>query len=61
VSGIAGPDGGSDNKPVGMVWFAWKVGNLIEQQEKVFFTGNREEVRKQACCYALHRLLELLS
>lgn len=61
VSGIAGPTGGSDEKPVGTVWFGWKVGNLIEEQEMVCFSGNREEVRQQACCHALSKLIEILN
>jgi nicotinamide-nucleotide amidase len=60
VSGIAGPGGGSDEKPVGTVWFGWKVGNQIEKQHCVCFDGDRGSVREQACCYALQELLLLL-
>lgn len=61
VSGIAGPTGGTDDKPVGTVWFGWKIGNLLEEQERVYFSGDRESVRKQACYHALAKLVELLS
>jgi nicotinamide-nucleotide amidase len=60
VSGIAGPTGGTDDKPVGTVWFGWKIGNLVEEQERVCFSGSREEVRTQASCHALAKLIELL-
>ncbi|MFC1236998.1 CinA family protein [Vibrio sp. F74] len=61
VSGIAGPTGGTEDKPVGTVWFGWKVGNQFEEQEMVCFSGNRERVREQACYHALAKLVELLS
>lgn len=61
VSGIAGPTGGTDEKPVGTVWFGWKIGNATEIQEKVCFSGDRANVRKQACCHALAKLVDLLS
>lgn len=47
VTGIAGPGGGSDEKPVGTVWFAWKVGHLIEAR-RVGFPGDRAQVRTRA-------------
>ncbi len=58
VSGIAGPTGGSDDKPVGTVWFAWDDG--ASQTGHILFAGNRETVRRQAVQHALQRLLELL-
>ena len=56
VSGIAGPDGGSAEKPVGTVWFgiATAAGQGITQRE--CFEGDRESVRRQATAYALNLL-----
>ncbi|MFH7827960.1 nicotinamide-nucleotide amidase [Kluyvera chengduensis] len=56
VSGIAGPDGGSADKPVGTVWFgiATAAGQGITQRE--CFEGDRESVRRQATAYALNLL-----
>ena len=61
VSGIAGPNGGTEQKPVGTVWFGWKIGNDVETQEMMCFSGDRSQVRQQACCHALKRLIELLN
>ena len=52
ISGIAGPDGGSDDKPVGTVWFAW-VGVSTYQTECHCFEGGRQSVREQAIKHAL--------
>jgi nicotinamide-nucleotide amidase len=60
VSGIAGPEGGSADKPVGTVWFAF----ALEQQqlaEKQQFSGSRQQVRQQAVDYGLSRMCTLLS
>lgn len=56
ISGIAGPDGGSDSKPVGTVWFglASVSGQGITRRE--CFDGDREAVRRQATAYALNLL-----
>lgn len=61
VSGIAGPGGGSLDKPVGMVWFAW--GGVVYPMASrcVNFSGNRAEVRTQAVAVALLGMLELLT
>ena len=60
VTGIAGPDGGTVSKPVGMVCFAWAIKNGSVQQQTHFFSGNREAVRQAAVTRALQGLLELL-
>jgi len=53
VSGIAGPDGGSETKPVGTVWLAWAWAGQCEA--RVFaFAGDRQAVRAQAVAAALH-------
>lgn len=56
VSGIAGPDGGSAEKPVGTVWFgvASASGQGVTRPE--CFAGDRESVRRQATAYALNLL-----
>lgn len=57
VSGVAGPDGGSPNKPVGTVWLAWGVGETVTSELR-FFAGNRDEVRRQTVKAALEGLLQ---
>ena len=60
VTGIAGPDGGSAEKPVGTVWLAWSVAGKTVASCFQFF-GDREQVRKQAVQKALEGLLQLMS
>ena len=60
VSGIAGPGGGSDDKPVGTVWFAWAERGAQTQTRLIQFAGDRNEVRHQAVREALEGLLERL-
>lgn len=63
VSGIAGPGGGSRDKPVGLVWFGWaskdNKGELTITSEHRIFNGNREDVRRQAVAHALEGVLDL--
>lgn len=58
VSGVAGPGGGSEEKPVGTVWLAWADGKQIitERQQ---FNGDRQAVRQYTVKAALERLLSL--
>ena len=56
VSGVAGPDGGSPDKPVGTVWLAFGVGEEVTA-ELAHFPGNRDEVRRQTVKAALEGLL----
>ncbi len=61
VSGIAGPDGGTDDKPVGTVWFAFSVrdgGKVDTAAELERFDGDRDAVRRQTVEYALAGLSE---
>jgi nicotinamide-nucleotide amidase len=58
VSGVAGPDGGTPDKPVGTVWFAWANGRETSAVRERF-NGDREEVRRATVAFALRRLLEL--
>jgi nicotinamide-nucleotide amidase len=60
ISGIAGPSGGTAEKPVGTVWIAWALANGAAASEKRVFAGGRREVRQQAVERALRGLLELL-
>jgi len=61
VSGIAGPDGGTPDKPVGTVWFGWAArapGGGTEVRPAVhLLAGNREQVRRQAVAAALRGVL----
>ncbi len=58
VTGIAGPTGGSEAKPVGTVWFGFMVdGRLSSETQR--FTGDRAAVRAQTVRHALARLLAL--
>ena len=57
VSGIAGPDGGSAQKPVGTVWLAWGAGETLTTECR-HFPGNRDEVRRQTVKAALEGLLQ---
>ena len=52
ISGIAGPDGGTADKPVGTVWFGFATKRRIWAKQDQF-SGNREQVRQQAVQYAL--------
>ena len=60
ISGVAGPGGGSPDKPVGTVWFAW--GSGLDQAEAVVrhFEGDRDEVRRQSVLFALQAVTDFL-
>ncbi len=61
VSGVAGPDGGSEDKPVGTVWFAWasRIKDTIDiEAEKRFLKGDREQIRAQTVVLALQGIRE---
>jgi nicotinamide-nucleotide amidase len=60
VSGVAGPDGGSAEKPVGTVWIAW-CGPHGTVARKFLFAGDREAVRQQTVRAALEGLKNLLA
>jgi len=59
VSGIAGPDGGSADKPVGTVHFAWAAPGGVTAARRIF-AGGRETVRRLTVALALERLVELV-
>ena len=56
VSGVAGPGGGSAEKPVGTVWLAWGVGDEVTADCR-HFAGDRDEVRRQTVIAALKGLI----
>jgi nicotinamide-nucleotide amidase len=60
VSGVAGPDGGTPDKPVGMVWLAWSRRGGETEAECHQFTGDRRTVRLQAVRTALQGLIQRL-
>jgi nicotinamide-nucleotide amidase len=59
VSGIAGPDGGSPDKPVGTVWIAWALHD-VAREECFFFSGSREQVKQQTALAAISGMENLL-
>jgi len=60
VSGIAGPTGGTAEKPVGTVWFAWGLASGLINSAVYNFSGDRVSVQHQSVIYALNGLLKLL-
>ena len=56
ISGVAGPSGGSDAKPVGTIWFGLSVGDKVSSY-KFHFRGNREAVRNRAAYQAIRLLI----
>ena len=60
ITGIAGPDGGSDDKPVGTVCFAWANRDGDAKVTQTWFQGDRMQVREQSCLLALQGLIDIL-
>jgi nicotinamide-nucleotide amidase len=61
VTGVAGPTGGSAEKPVGTVWLAWAGPQGVLQAEHHFFAhGNRQHIRLNSVQVALRQLLQFL-
>lgn len=60
VTGIAGPTGGSADKPVGTVWIAWAARGLDTRTQSYCFQGDRAQVRRQTCEAALRGLIQSL-
>lgn len=60
ISGIAGPTGGTDTKPVGMVCFGFYLNGNTQTFTK-YFSGSRTTVRKKSTRFAINTLLELLN
>jgi nicotinamide-nucleotide amidase len=63
VSGVAGPDGGTQEKPVGTVWFAWATrdaGKVRIETNCEHFDGDRELIRELTVVHALQGVLDRL-
>ena len=60
VTGVAGPTGGSKEKPVGTVWFGFMVDGVLSSEMK-YFDGDRAAIRTATVQYAFERLLQLLA
>ena len=58
VTGIAGPSGGTSDKPVGTVWIAWKRRGGYPHASVHHFDGDREAIRRQTVATALRGLIE---
>ena len=61
VSGVAGPDGGTEDKPVGTVWFAWAVrdgADALTDTSCQQFSGDRELIRELTVAHALQGVIE---
>ena len=61
ITGIAGPGGGSVDKPVGLVYFGVQTRDKPAQSLKHLFNGDRDSIRKDALQYALETILKLLN
>lgn len=60
VTGVAGPGGGSTEKPVGLVCFGYAVQGRAPLTERAIFAGDRRDVRARTVAHALTRLAEML-
>ena len=64
ITGIAGPSGGSVDKPVGTVCFGWAIQSDAGEKrlltKTLYFDGDRQAIREQACHYVLSELAKLL-
>ncbi|HEY7907026.1 MAG TPA: nicotinamide-nucleotide amidohydrolase family protein [Wenzhouxiangella sp.] len=60
ITGIAGPGGGSPDKPVGTVCFGWVLGDGVVETERHLFAGDRDAIRRASVAGALMGLLERL-
>jgi nicotinamide-nucleotide amidase len=58
ITGIAGPDGGTANKPVGTVWLAWATDDSQIKTKVYLFEGNRQQIRQQAAAALMAALIK---
>ena len=61
ITGVAGPSGGSPDKPVGTVCFAWARNGQVTEVGREHFAGDRRQVRAQSVRHALSRMLALVT
>jgi nicotinamide-nucleotide amidase len=61
VSGIAGPTGGTPDKPIGTVWFAWGIANETIVAQRHQLQGDRAAIRQQSVDIALQGAISLLN
>lgn len=59
VSGVAGPGGGSDDKPVGTVWIGWQIRACSFHSQCIQINGDRDTVRREAVKLALDGVLRI--
>ena len=59
ITGIAGPEGGTLDKPIGTVFFSIATIDNIILEHKADFKGSRDEIRKESVLFALNKLLNL--
>jgi nicotinamide-nucleotide amidase len=60
ITGIAGPSGGTQEKPVGTVCFAWVLGGAEVVSERRVLVGDRRQIRSQSVRHAFRKLLALM-
>ena len=60
ISGIAGPNGGSDDKPVGLVWICLSADNYTKPYKNIF-SGDRDKVREASVIFALDLVLDFIA
>lgn len=60
TTGVAGPDGGTQDKPVGLVHFGWAIADQLASCDAVIFSGDRNAVRQQTVVHALEGLVSRL-
>ena len=61
ISGVAGPGGGTAEKPVGMVCFGWVRRGEEAKAETILFIGDRKKIRRQAVDFSLEGVSRLIS
>ena len=60
LTGIAGPTGGTLQKPVGLIYFSFYLRNTEIKVDKKIFKGNRNEIIEKAANYAIERSIEII-
>ncbi|SFM14442.1 nicotinamide-nucleotide amidase [Marinobacter zhejiangensis] len=60
ISGVAGPGGGSAEKPVGTVWFAWGSGPDHTETAVKYFDGDRDDIRRQSVLFVLQAVTDFV-